>query len=277
MTDFRVDTDRCLSCGACVRDCPHGCLRMDEYPVLADERQCLRCQHCLAVCPTGVISIFGRDPAASVPLEGRLPAPSALDALMRGRRSVRSYKQENVDPVLLREVLESAAHAPTGGNKRKLVVSVVDDVAVRDAFREEVYRRLARLVAEGAMPRTPRPAFFLKAAEQWAREGRDDIFRNAPHFILVANGNDVNTVHDPVIYLSYFELMAQARGIGTVWCGLLCWALLYVMPDLLPRLGIPETHTLGYAMLFGYPDVTYRRTVQHEPYPITHVRPQLST
>lgn len=66
--------------------------------------------------------------------------------------------------------------------------------------------------------------------------------------------------------------MAQARGIGTVWCGLLYWALLYVMPDLLPRLGIPETHTLGYAMLFGPPDVAYRRTVQHDSYPLTRVR-----
>lgn len=165
MTDFRLDKDLCVSCGACVRDCLHGCLRMEQYPVLADERQCLRCQHCLAVCPTGAISIFGRDPAASVPLEGRFPDPAALDALMRGRRSVRRYRQENVDPELLREVLESAAHAPTGGNKRKLVVSVVDDIAVRDAFREEVYRRLAWLVAEGAMPQTPRPGFFLKAAE----------------------------------------------------------------------------------------------------------------
>ena len=44
--------------------------------------------------------------------------------------------------------------------------------------------------------------------------------------------------------------MAQARGIGTLWCGLLYWCLRDVLPDFLPRLGIPDTHQLGYAMLF---------------------------
>ena len=81
--------------------------------------------------------------------------------------------------------------------------------------------------------------------------------------MIVANAKNATCVEqDPLIYLSYFELMAQARGIGTLWCGLLYWCLRDVLPDFLPRLGIPDTHQLGYAMLFGYPSINYRRTVE---------------
>lgn len=76
---------------------------------------------------------------------------------------------------------------------------------------------------------------------------------------------------DSLIYLSYFELMAQSAGLGTVWCGLLYWCLRLVLPELLPRLGIPETHELGYAMLFGSPAVHYMRTAEHGPAEIHRV------
>ena len=63
----------------------------------------------------------------------------------------------------------------------------------------------------------------------------------------------------------------QTKGVGTVWCGLLYWALKDLMPDLLPRLGIPDNYTLGYAMLFGYPAFSYYRTVERDSAPINMV------
>ena len=106
----------------------------------------------------------------------------------------------------------------------------------------------------------------------WKEEKRDLIFRNAPHFLLVSNSAEASCVaQDPFIFLSYFELMAQTKGVGTVWCGLLYWALKDLMPDLLPRLGIPDNYTLGYAMLFGYPAFSYYRTVERDSAPINMV------
>ena len=65
------------------------------------------------------------------------------------------------------------------------------------------------------------------------------------------------------------ELMAQTKGVGTVWCGLLYWALKDILPDFLPRLGIPDNYALGYAMLFGYPAFSYYRTVERDPIPVS--------
>lgn len=266
MLYFTVDKELCVSCGACAEDCLPQAIQMEgEYPSIPNEEHCMRCLHCLAVCPTGAISILGHDPAESEPLKGRLPAPEQVATLMKGRRSVRRYKQENVDPALLRRVLDVAAHAPTGVNARQLWVTVIDDTASMDAFRKEVYQRLEDLVRENRMPENPRRQFFSSAPELW-RKGLDPIFRHAPHCVLVSNAKDAPCrEQDSLIYLSYFELMAQSGGLGTVWCGLLYWCLRLVLPELIPRLGIPETHELGYAMLFGSPAVQYQRTAERGP------------
>ncbi len=272
MIDFKVDESLCVSCGACVKDCLHQALRMDMYPVMVDEGHCIRCQHCLAVCPTGAVSIMGTAASDCTPLAGNIPEPRQLDTLFKGRRSVRHYKRENVSPALLQELLDSAAYAPTGSNAQNLLVSVVDDIAAMDAFREAVYLRLDELAETGAMPDCQRRAFFLSAGKLWKAGGWDGIFRSAPHCVIVANAKNATCVEqDPLIYLSYFELMAQARGIGTLWCGLLYWCLRDVLPDFLPRLGIPDTHQLGYAMLFGYPSINYRRTVEARSALVRHI------
>ena len=272
MLHFTVDKELCVSCGACAEDCLPQAIQMEgEYPSIPNEEHCMRCLHCLAVCPTGAISILGHDPAESEPLKGRLPAPEQVATLMKGRRSVRRYKQENVDPALLRRVLDVAAHAPTGVNARQLWVTVIDDTASMDAFRKEVYQRLEDLVRENRMPENPRRQFFSSAPELW-RKGLDPIFRHAPHCVLVSNAKDAPCrEQDSLIYLSYFELMAQSGGLGTVWCGLLYWCLRLVLPELIPRLGIPETHELGYAMLFGSPAVQYQRTAERGPADVPRV------
>lgn len=77
------------------------------------EAICYRCQHCFAVCPTGAISIFGLKPEESLAMTGDLPKPVQMEALLKGRRSVRRYHEENLDPEFLRKMLDVACHAPS--------------------------------------------------------------------------------------------------------------------------------------------------------------------
>ncbi len=267
MIDFNVQRDLCISCGLCVRDCPQSIISLkNDYPAVSNEEKCLRCGHCLAACPQGAISVLGHHPSGSAALQDNLPTPSRLETLIKGRRSVRHYKDKDLDPSLIKDLLDTASHAPTGTNSQKLLISVLDKREDMHAFKTEVYARLNELLEQKNLPGGERRKSLLTAAPRlWKEEGRDLIFRNAPHCLLVSNANDASCVEqDPLIFLSYFELMAQDMGVGTVWCGLLYWAL-KMLPDLLPRLGIPEDHTLGYAMLFGYPAFSYYRTVERDP------------
>lgn len=272
MIDFRVDEERCIQCGECAADCPAGIIAMDGYPKITDEARCYRCQHCLAVCPTAAVSVLGKDPEASVPLAGNLPDPGQLEILIKGRRAVRRYTGRDLAPALIDELLEIAWHAPTGVNSQAVLFTVVREGKVLARLRDEVLAGLTGLKEAGRLPEGFVGQYMGMAVKAWREEGRDIIFRGAPHLLLTsAPKNSPCPVQDAHIALATFQLIAHARGVGTVWDGLFMMALA-LLPDLASRLGIPEDHLLGYAMVFGEPAVEYHRTVQRGPARVNVVR-----
>jgi nitroreductase/NAD-dependent dihydropyrimidine dehydrogenase PreA subunit len=265
MIQFQIDEERCIQCGECVEDCPAGVISMEDYPTITNEEGCYRCQHCLAVCPTGAVSILGRDPDASTELEGNMPDATGLETLIKGRRSVRRYSDKDLDPALIDELLDIACHAPTGVNAQDVLFTVVREGAVMKGLREEVMAQLVKLNDDGELPEGFVRQYLGMAVEAWQKEGKDIIFRGAPH-LLVTSGpkNAPSPAQDTLIALTTFQLIAHARGVGTVWDGMFMMALA-VCPGLAARLGIPEDHIIGYAMAFGEPAVEYHRIVQRGP------------
>ena len=266
MLKFQVDERRCTRCGECVADCPARIIAMqkDGLPSIAPDKEaaCYRCQHCLAVCPTGAVSILGLKPENSQPLFGNYPDPAKLETLIKGRRSIRRYKDENLEPELLQRLLEVAWHAPTGVNSRQVRFTLVDGREKVAKLRDRVMAGLSSLVRNNALPEGM--GFYADFVRLWEEKGVDIIFRNAPHFLVASAPRDVPTpLPDCLIALSYFELFAQANGVGTVWDGLAKWAINDLLPETLTTLGIPDDHLVGYAMVFGKPAVRYARTVQH--------------
>ncbi|MCC8189856.1 MAG: nitroreductase family protein [Planctomycetes bacterium] len=259
---FHCNPDRCIACGACVRDCPAGIIALENrLAVVApeDRPSCIACQHCLAICPTAAIAVAGRNPDASAPVAS--PAPEAIDRLIRSRRSFRQFLPEPVDRSLVDALLETTAHAPTGVNARYRRFTLILDPAVLALFRE----RSCKLLVASRDRLPERVAWLADAAAAWQEKGRDVIFRGAPHLLVATSGPEASTPDaDCLIALSYFELAAQSHGVGTVWCGMVDYLLRY-LPESRSWLGIPADHTIGYAMLFGRPAITYARTAQHQP------------
>ncbi|MDD4648495.1 MAG: nitroreductase family protein [Desulfoplanes sp.] len=268
---FTIDTERCISCGLCVQDCPVGAITMGKVPRLTGAQRCIRCQHCLAICPTGALSILGVDPDHCTLLKGNLPDPEKLANLIQGRRSVRAYKEENVPPAVIDYLLDIVRHAPTGVNAQQVLLTVMDKRDAVLALREEIYARIAQTKADDA-PSDFTKKYLMQATKMWKKKNQDIIFRGAPHFLVASAPRSAPCpVQDTHIALSYFELMAQAMGLGTLWDGMLTWCIKTIFPDIRVRLNIPEDHQIGYAMLFGIPSVTYRRTVQRGPANVNRV------
>jgi nitroreductase/NAD-dependent dihydropyrimidine dehydrogenase PreA subunit len=266
MIDFKVDTDKCTQCGSCSEDCPSRIIVMgrEDFPAIAPEKEvsCLRCEHCLAICPVGAISILGFSPEESLPLKGGYPDPRQLETLIKGRRSVRRYKPENLDAELMQRLLDVAWHAPTGTNSRQVRFTVLDDHEKVTRLRDEVMEGLIRLDREGAIPASR--AWFSRFIKIWEKHRVDLIFRDAPHLLIASAPNSVSSPkEDCLIALTTFELYAQACGVGTLWNGLATWAIDQLLPEMRQRLEIPGDHQFGYAMTFGKPAVRYARTVQH--------------
>lgn len=272
MLDFVVDNERCVRCRECVRDCPARIIEQQgtEIPVIDpdNESKCIRCQHCLAVCPRGAVSILGKQPGDSLALAAEdLPDLDAMELLVRGRRSVRRFREKNVEAGVISRLLAATANAPTGANRRELTFSVVEDREVMARLRDQVMERLRAAVDAGAIPESL--AYLHLAVPAFFSHGADLVFRGAPHLLIVSAGPEALCPQEDInIALTSFELLAVSAGLGTVWCGMLKMAL-ETLPDLKKLFGLAADANY-YAMLFGIPAVRYVRTVQRNDSATVH-------
>ena len=262
---FTIDRDLCIQCGACAEDCPFTIIAIaSDFPELDPTRRhhCIQCQHCLAVCPTGALSILGCNPLDSLPLPESLPNGQQMAALIRGRRSIRRYLPEPLDPGVIASMLQTVANAPTGKNNRQCLFTVIEDQKTMERIRHETLEGLRQAVVDKRL--TEGLGYFRHVVSAWD-QGRDIIFRGAPHLLMVSAPKTASTPDaDMLISMSYFELLAASMGLGTLWNAMITWAFSVIATDMYARLGIPEDHVRGYTLLFGRPAVTYHRTVQRD-------------
>ncbi|KGO33565.1 MAG: nitroreductase family protein [Desulfoprunum sp.] len=274
MIAFHVDKEKCIGCGLCAADCPMGIIAMEEgLPVIpaADEARCIHCLHCFAICDPGAIAIDGHTATAQDAQHENLPSPEQMESLVRGRRAIRNYLKENLEPGLIDRMLAVAWHAPTGRNERRLLFTVVDDRQVLDRIREEALHGLSALVEQRKLPHGME--IFADIVEAWQVQKIDILFRGAPHLLVVsAPRNGISPLPDAVIALTTFELFARSLGVGTVWNGLAKIAIDDLVPSLRALIGIPEDHLIGYAMCFGRPAVRYARHAPRHPQAINRVK-----
>lgn len=274
MLDFIIDEETCISCGQCASDCPAMIISMEtNLPTIAEdlEQFCIGCMHCVAVCSEGSVSILGYEPQEGVSLDNAaVPAPDAVELLIKKRRSYRNYQDENVDFALIDKMVQVASHAPSGHNDRKLLYTLIDDKGIIYDLRDEAFAGLEKLIADDELPEGM--DMFVDIINAWKSSGKDILFRGAPHLLIVsADTESAAPLHDSVIALTTFELYAQANGIGTVWNGLATLVISQLVPSLKSRLGIPESHEIGYAMGFGMPALNYKRTVERKAPQINRV------
>ena len=56
MAVIRIDSDKCISCGACVSPCPVQAIRQNpDWSVELDEAKCIKCLLCVDACPVRAI------------------------------------------------------------------------------------------------------------------------------------------------------------------------------------------------------------------------------
>ncbi len=265
MLQFKVDKTKCIKCKKCAQDCPMNVIDIVEhYPIICEEKEksCLRCQHCLAICPTGALSILNKNPEDSISLTGNmLPEYNEMELLIKGRRSTRQYKDENVNKKTIYDLVNSAFYAPTGINAMKTLFTVIDNKNTMHKFRDKALQEIRKTINEGGLPENLK--FFEGIVKKWEEKHLDIIFRNAPHMLIVSADKSCPTpAEDSVIALANFELLAQCAGIGTLWNGMAKWTLNYITPNLMQLLNLPKNHSIGFVMIFGKPAVKYYRTVQ---------------
>ncbi|MGE5583720.1 MAG: nitroreductase family protein [Bacillota bacterium] len=267
---LKVNLELCSKCGTCAEVCPRGIIRLGSAgPKMLLAAACLSCGHCVAVCPKGALEHQGFPQGEEKPLP-RFPVldPETAEAFLRSRRSIRCYKKEAVPREKLRQLLEIARFAPSGGNSQGLSYRVVDDRDLLKKITAATIDWMEGQIKDGA----EWAKGYGQMISEYRKTGIDSILRNAPCLILATAPCRFPLGRDNArLSLEYVELYATTLGLGTCWAGFVEMCAGAGYPPLLQIIRLPEEMAVVGAMMTGYPRYTYRRLVERNPLQISWV------
>jgi nitroreductase/NAD-dependent dihydropyrimidine dehydrogenase PreA subunit len=257
-----IDEKKCKKDGLCVAECPVSIIHQkdkESFPeiVPGGEKVCLLCGHCVAVCPHGALN-HERIPIDTCPPIDNDMVINEEQALqfLRSRRSVRFFKDKPVEKETLQRLIEIARYAPTGSNSQQVEWTVFND--------KEKIHNLAGMTIDGMKqllgkdPKGNYPPYFPLIIAAWDF-GLDVVLREAPALVVAsAPASAISGMTDVSLALSYLELAAQTKGIGTCWAGIIHMGL-QSNQLLQEALGLPEGHVHHYGMMLGYAKPRYYR------------------
>lgn len=243
---IHIEDTRCVRCGLCARVCPLHCFRLTAEGVrIHHEEYCMHCGHCTAVCPNAAVTLDGANPDTLPPVSA-LPDEEQLVALIRGRRSMRTFKDQPVPEETLMHALDTARYAPTGKNLENVSWLVLDG--------KDVLRRVADSVVN-AFRGDDRLAGVVLSHDR----GGDPIFRGAPCavFACASGAYDLDIVNCSIA-VSTLDLLLPVMGLGGCWAGYVMRAAA-LSDDVRKAMGVEDGLLPMAGLMIGLPDIRYRR------------------
>ena len=167
---------------------------------------------------------------------------------MLTRRSIRTYKKEQITEEQLNNMLETAKRAPSGGNSQTWRFTVVQN--------KEKLEQLNFLV-RGAFKELEVDEKTYSSKKSGKKASESDTYKfyyNAPTLIIVSNDKDYsNCMADSAVALENILLAAHSMGLGACFINQLTWfcddrAVRKALTDI----GIPENYVVCGAATVGY-------------------------
>jgi nitroreductase/NAD-dependent dihydropyrimidine dehydrogenase PreA subunit len=262
MNHFAINKEKCTRDGICAESCPMGLIeRKDDgsFPAPTEDAEmlCVQCGHCVAVCPRGALSLKTIIPEQCPPIRKDWQlTPEQAEHFLRSRRSIRVYKDKQVEKKAISSLIEIARFAPSGHNSQPVQWLVIYD-------RAEI-QKLAGMVIDWMwymLKQQPDFANLLhmdRVVDRW-QKGKDPVCRKAPHVIVAhASKQDRRAPVASTIALAYLELAAPSFELGACWAGYFNAAATSWLP-MQKALALPEDHVSMGSMMIGYPKYKYHR------------------
>ena len=245
-----IDSTKCVGCGMCVKDCVASVIYIEDGKAALRSSGCIECGHCYAVCPTGAVDMPDYDTSECTEYISMTEIDSdILLQAMKSRRTIRQYKDIPVEQEKIDKILEAGRYAPTGANSQNVAFTILG--SKQDALERECVRLFRTGVNVGKK--------FVKPLQQ--QEIDDNFFfKKAPLVIVVSGRDSVNAT----LASAYMELMANSLGLGVLYSGFFCGCT-KLSPKIRTMLCLPSGQKAVTCMIFGYPDVTYKRIAPRKP------------
>ncbi|MBP7056373.1 MAG: nitroreductase family protein [Candidatus Omnitrophica bacterium] len=257
-----LDKKLCNKDGLCAKACPIEIIVTDPssgFPSMVEwgPKACISCGHCVAICPTGALSLDGMNSSEcrELKIDWRV-APDKIEEFLKGRRSIRRFKETSLDRASLEKLIDIARYAPSGINRQPVCWAVISG---REKVREVAGLTIEwmRSLVKDASPlaESLRMENIIKS---WER-GSDPITRGAPNLVIAYSLKDDMTAPAAcTIALTYLEIAAASFGFGACWAGYVHMAL-NMSPEVNKLVGLSKRTSSFGAMLLGYQAIEYRR------------------
>lgn len=179
-----------------------------------------------------------------------------FNTLLANRRSIREFQDKEVPLFVMKELLQETSLAPTASNRQPLKFIIVRDrELIRRLSDESKKRLLDDLLLDPSSP--------LKQYETALRDGRFNVFYNAPALVLFAGPKDLHSLDtDCGLTAAYFMFSATSRGLGTCWIGL---GAHIRDRKILDEIGMPADCRIVAPIIIGYPESIPPASERHSP------------
>ena len=177
-----------------------------------------------------------------------------------GRRSIREYTDQAVDPGVIGRLIDAAVHAPNAVNQQPWSFTVVRDQVLLDRVsREAKSHMLSNMSAVSAFPHSDHFRLLLS-------DPKFHIFYHAPALIVIsAIAQGPWIVEDCALAAENLMLAAYAAGLGTCWIGF-AQSFLNTLEGK-KVLGLPEAWVSVAPIIVGHPRVV--------PSPVARKAPEI--
>ena len=171
---------------------------------------------------------------------------SDIFEVIKNRRSVRAYKDEQIEDEQIEQILEAAIMAPTARGEAPWHFTVVQNKETLADINDSVLKILSNSGDE-----------FLEAIA----ESGVNVMHNAPTVVFVSAKSDATNMQaDCSAAIENMLLAAEGLDIGSCWLGLVAIYFsveenlkkLHIPEENLKKLHIPEGYTPLYGVALGY-------------------------
>jgi nitroreductase/Pyruvate/2-oxoacid:ferredoxin oxidoreductase delta subunit len=262
---MKVDTEKCIGCGLCVKDCFPKDIEMVDNKAKINNVTCFKCGHCIAICPKAAITTdeYNMEDVKEYNKEEFSVQAASLLNFIKFRRTIRQFENKAVEKEKISKIIEAGRFTQTGSNMQDVSYIVVEE-GIQD-LKALTLKSLKKIGENMLDNLTPQTMVYKRYAELWIKmyeeylenpNFNDKLFFNAPAAVIVT----ANSVVDGALASSNMELMTNALGLGTFFSGFFVRAA-QDNKEILDFLGIKEGKQVVTCMVIGYPKVKYMRTV----------------
>lgn len=270
-----IDKEKCNKCGWCEKACGLKIIELKgDYPT-ENLGMCNRCGHCVAICPTNAIQIKDVDMNNFLPIQDPGISYEQYYTLVRNRKSIRNYQPKPISEDHIKKIIESVRYVPTGANRQRIKYIIITDPANIQQLKLNLAKKFKTLkkLAKIFKPFVPKLEYLSlmrimkhwKVYEQAGFKGFDVFLQNAPCIVVVyAESKNMLTQWEAGIVSYNIIQTAGTLGIGSQLLGYLALSSM-IFKSLKKACFVPKKHKIIAALLLGYPDIKYLKTVDRDP------------